>query len=68
MDARPALAEEYDEEASGRPLNTITTGMHFLGTWKCKDCGNCWEAKVYNRVSGSSCPQPECRLKARKQS
>ena len=52
----PLIAEEWDQDHNSiKPLE-VTAGSHQKILWKCRTCGNKWEAPVYNRTSGHGCP------------
>jgi len=62
------LMEEWDYELNNKldlyPDN-ITVGSHKKVYWKCRDCGNVWEAVVKSRTrkDGKATGCPECRRK-----
>ena len=52
---RPDLAEEWSVENEICP-DEVLKGSHIKVKWKCRICGNQWEARVYSRNSGKGCP------------
>ena len=53
----PYVAEEYSKE-NEKPVNLSNYGSGRKAKWKCKTCGNKWEATIASRTSGGSgCPK-----------
>ena len=52
----PLLAEEWDYDHNSLTPTEVTAGSHKKVLWKCRSCGNKWEAPVYNRTAGHGCP------------
>ncbi len=53
----PSLLNEWDYDKNGKLKPTdVKAGSHRLIWWKCKDCGNSWQAIVSDRVRGNGCP------------
>lgn len=38
-------------------LDKLTLGSSKKICWKCSECGNEWEAKIFNRSNGTGCPK-----------
>ena len=56
-DERPDLAEEYDDKANSKPLDSLTCGSEFKAAWKCKVCKNSFQQKVRERAKkNAGCP------------
>ncbi len=60
----PQILQEWDYEKNA-PLDPefFSRGSNVKVWWKCKDCGNYWQAQISNRCRGSGCPH--CFLKRR---
>ena len=59
---QPELAKEWAKKENGKlkpSMFSEHSGQKVF--WKCKDCGNVWEASINNRSNGSGCPA--CRYK-----
>lgn len=55
--ARTKIIEEYDI-SNPIPVSEISYNSARVVTWSCLDCGNNWDAPVYQRVnSASDCPR-----------
>ena len=53
----PELLAEWDYSKNiGTDPATVHYGSEIKVSWICKKCGNCWEARVSNRVHGKGCP------------
>ena len=54
---RKDLVKEWNYEKN-YPLTPkeVSCGSGMLVWWKCEECGNEWQAKVFNRVYGTGCP------------
>ena len=52
----PLIAKEWDLEYNSIKPSDVTAGSHKKIQWKCRTCGNKWEAPIYNRTSGHGCP------------
>lgn len=52
----PDLIDEWDYERNTVDPSLFTRGSHFKAWWKCKKCGNRWQAEIKSRVSGNGCP------------
>lgn len=51
------LANEWDYEKNGElKPDQFLPGSHKKVWWKCKICGNSWEAEIKSRNSGNGCP------------
>ena len=60
---RPDLVAEWDFENNIDLLpNNFTVSSGRKVWWKCKNCGQHWQASVANRVKGSGCPYDTGRL------
>lgn len=56
IDAAPELVKEWDYEQNvGINITDVTTGSGKKVWWKCNE-GHSWEAFIYSRVNGNSCP------------
>jgi len=58
VDINSPLLEEwnYEKNTSIKPTN-VSSKSGISVWWKCKKCGNEWEAKIYNRTYGTGCPK-----------
>ena len=53
----PQLAEEWDSDKNGElKPNMILCNYIKLVYWKCKSCGQSYEALTHNRIRGDACP------------
>ena len=52
----PALLEEWDWDKNKVDPYEILPGYTKKAWWKCKQCGNTWEATVTSRNDGRGCP------------
>jgi len=53
----PGVADEWDCELNAPLLpDGFTGGSEYAAWWKCKKCGNRWQAKIYSRTEGHGCP------------
>ncbi len=52
----PKLTMEWSNKNIIKP-NQITKGCEKDFWWECKDCGNEWLAKTYERIKGYGCPK-----------
>ena len=56
----PVLMQEWyweENEKEGVDPSTFSSGSNTMAWWKCKKCGNVWQASVSNRTSRhSGCP------------
>ena len=58
LDNRPDLAKEWNYEKNiDLTPNNVSCGSGKLVWWRCKICGNEWEAKIFNRSNGTGCPK-----------
>lgn len=56
LDNRPDLAKEWNYEKNiDLTPNNVSCGSGKLVWWRCKICGNEWEAKIFNRSNGTGC-------------
>lgn len=58
---RPDLVEEWAPDNPVKP-NKIAAGSHMWATWRCKNCGHIWQARVNMRTKehnggGTNCPR-----------
>lgn len=53
----PELAEEWDAVKNGIPASEISFNDNKPYWWRCKQCGNEWQAPAYNRIKGTGCPK-----------
>ena len=59
---RTDLMDEWDFDKNLSVFPTeVTARSNKKVWWKCRDCGNCWQAPISNRTRGSGCPK--CRYK-----
>lgn len=58
LDKRPDLAKEwnYNKNIDILPQD-VTCGSGIMVWWKCSNCGNEWQAKIFNRTNGTGCPK-----------
>jgi len=58
----PELCLEWDYEKNKKKPEEYTPGSHEKVWWICRDCGNKWDASIYdrNRKDGKSSGCPEC--------
>ena len=63
----PELLEEWDWSKNKVSPYEILSGYTKKTWWKCKQCGNEWEATVISRSAGRGCPvcAEKCRVIAR---
>ena len=53
----PGVADEWDYELNAPLLpDRFTGGSEYYAWWKCRKCGNKWQAKIYSRTEGRGCP------------
>ena len=52
----PELVDEWDEHNNTLPSDYRPMSMKKV-FWKCRLCGNVWEASIYNRSKGIGCPK-----------
>lgn len=57
LTTRPDIAEEWDWSKNDKSPSDYTYGNAQKVWWKCKRCGNNWQAKINNRTNGSGCPK-----------
>ncbi|MBO5368412.1 hypothetical protein J6A32_07280 [Methanocorpusculum sp.] len=62
----PTLAEEWHPTRNELAPNEVLPGSQKKVWWKCKVCGNEWDAVISSRNSGVGCP--ECAKKKRVES
>lgn len=60
------LIEEYDTEKNAKSINGISAKAIDRVWWKCKTCGNEWQAIIKTRTSGAKTKCPMCQYKAGK--
>ena len=61
----PEIAMEWDCELNeGVYPEQCTTQSHKMVAWKCKKCGNRWNALIQNRTKGHGCPYCSGELEA----
>jgi len=53
----PLVSAEWDYELNA-PLSpeNFSGGSEYLAWWRCRKCGNKWQAKIYSRTEGRGCP------------
>ena len=52
----PELLDEWDYSRNTIDPTTITAGTNHKVWWKCKACGNQWQAVILSRKHGCGCP------------
>ncbi|GAB6255136.1 zinc-ribbon domain-containing protein [Peribacillus sp. N1] len=52
----PEVASEWNQDKNDLTPNDMTSRSGQIVWWKCKTCGNEWEAAISNRSKGSGCP------------
>ncbi len=52
----PELLEDWDYNKNKIDINYVAKGSKIKRWWKCRFCGNEWQAAVYARVHGNGCP------------
>lgn len=50
------LMEEWDYDKNSLNPSVLSSGSHQKAWWKCKECGNSWEASIAGRTRGNGCP------------
>lgn len=63
----PHLVEEWDYQKNENPPDDYSYGSMEKVWWKCKKCGNQWQATVASRVNGTGCPPCSYKEGGRKQ-
>lgn len=54
----PRLALEWHPTLNGQLLpNQVVAGTHRKAFWKCRTCGNEWQASIASRNAGNGCPK-----------
>jgi hypothetical protein len=53
----PKICEEWDYERNKKKPQEYCPNGHEKVWWKCKECGNKWDAVIANRNYGMGCPQ-----------
>ncbi len=51
------LISEWDFEKNTDNPDELLTGSKVKVWWKCRICGNTWQATINNRLNGSGCPK-----------
>lgn len=60
---RPDLVEEWDYERNGSLAPSMFCQFsHKKIWWKCKNCGQSWQATIINRAHGTGCPYDAGKL------
>jgi len=53
----PKIAEEFDTEKNTIDINSLSYGSGKKVWWKCPNCGQPWEAAIFNRtLNNQGCP------------
>ena len=53
----PELVLEWDYEKNTVSPRKVSRGSSQKVWWRCKKCGNEWEARIANRINGRKCPK-----------
>ena len=65
----PELEQEWDQEKNGAiTLDMVSSGDRHKYWWKCKKCGNEWQASLEKRSIGEGCPKCARKNAAKKTS